>query len=192
MNRIALFILLFVVVGCKSGAPPVQSVATQRFAPTYQLANDTLVTDYLEVLSGYRQIKEALNAGNPERATGAADSLLQAVANFLDHAPKDTSALSHSLRKHANDLRAPAHAIQLAGVLADQRQHFYGLSQYLLSLVKDFGTGGLYLRQYSNPRALNNRAAYWFETDSLPDDPYGTPAGAQASLTGIFVSGSEE
>lgn len=186
-----LVLVLGVALGlaaCQPRTPTVKEVTQERFEPTYQLANDTLIDDYLEVLRRYNQIKQALADGNPTRSQAATDSLLLAAGRFVTDSPKDTTRLSQALRKAANDLRPPALAILQSGTLSDQRQHFYGLSQKLLAFVKDFGTAGLYLRQYTNPAALNNRPAFWFETDSLPDDPYGTPAGAQASLTAIYRS----
>lgn len=188
---IAIVAMLATLAACSEKATDtstVKELEAKRFSPSYQLTNDSLVTKYLGIISNYSQVKEALVQGNSALTKERATKLSAAVASFLIAAPKDTSTQSQVLRKHCNELRLTATAIQQSGLLFEQRQHFYAMSQYMMKFIKDFGTAGLFLRQYTNPAALNGRPAYWFESDSLPEDPYGTPSGAQASLTGVYSS----
>lgn len=184
--------LLTISSGCRkleeTDSPTVQQLLDKRFSPEYQFPHDTLVGQYLLIVSEYSAVKEALVDGNSPQAKVAAKKLQAAVETFLDHSPRDTTAESETLRKHGNELRLTSLAIQQSGLLHEQRQHFYGMSQYLQRFVQDFGTGGLTMRQYSNASALSGHPAYWFETDSLPDDPYGSPNGSVASLQGIYFS----
>jgi len=123
---------------------------------------------YKKLTGSYLNLKN--NLVNDQVASGQAENLLDALTQI------EMQAFTRQAHMKWMELNKPlkekAEAIAQADKLEDQRTHFIGLSNAMISLVKAFDAPKNTLYVQFCPMADNNKGAFWLSTEEQVRNPY--------------------
>ncbi|MCP4681662.1 MAG: DUF3347 domain-containing protein, partial [Desulfobacterales bacterium] len=124
-----------------------------------------------EVLTIYFKIQQALSQDKADRVRKEAGYLKKSL-DAVDMELLNESAHKTWMRDR-KDLTEQASALVGTSNIKKQRESFYLFSETLISVVKQFGAGGVSaVIQFHCPMAFGNRGADWLQNKPGVENPY--------------------
>ncbi|MDY6971843.1 MAG: efflux RND transporter periplasmic adaptor subunit [Thermodesulfobacteriota bacterium] len=123
------------------------------------------------VLAGYFKIQEALS-GDQSKAAQKYGEDIQKILDAVDMGLLKGHAHMVWIKRF-NELMKQARALSATSDIDKQRQAFHLLSESLISVVKQFGTGGgQEVLQFRCPMAFGDKGASWLQNKGGVRNPY--------------------
>ena len=158
------FLILLFTFGCQNSPKSSNGVVILEEKPTKENRIQPEFTGNIQkekaasILSTYLSIKDALVSGDSEKAAGEAKSLLPMVSGDTDQ----TLKIIYSNIK----------AISESDDVAQQRVHFYTLSEAVYAVMKVSKTWDIRLYKQYCPMAFNETGAWWLSEQEEVVNPY--------------------
>ena len=130
---------------------------------------DDFSTEFTEIIETYLVLKGALVESDSDAALSAASQMQQQLKGIGEHRLKGDNHMKwmNTYSKIDSDLSEIIGSANLDEI----RTHFYGLSESLITSVKDFDIVGVVYHQHC-PMAFNNTGGSGLSSDDQVMNPY--------------------
>ena len=139
------------------------------FAEGHNQNSGDFESEFTELIESYLVLKDALVESDAEGALSAATQMESQLEDIGEHRLEGNDHMKWM--ETYSKIESGLTEITGSADLEEIRTHFYGLSETLITGVKDFDIEGVVYHQHC-PMAFNNEGGSWLSSEEQVQNPY--------------------